>query len=203
MFRDEFNNHIHMLEKPSDQDKDQDIQTEEFQASQATVSKTSSNIPETAIPSSSASSTTRPKSRMSLLFGEIDDKNAELVSPLSSDQIHPFIAPEDLSPSSFIDSQYDTNTLHRNKSKNHISHEKSKELSNKNRISAGLELCMAAYEDDLNYLRLLLKFGCPVNASDYDRRTAAHICCAENLLSSVLLLSEYNADFVSDNVKDR
>ena len=75
--------------------------------------------------------------------------------------------------------------------------------SNKNQISAGLELCMAAYEDDLNYLRLLLKFGCPVNASDYDKRTAAHICCAENLLNSALILFEFGADFTSDAVKDR
>ena len=73
----------------------------------------------------------------------------------------------------------------------------------KSRLLAGLEMCLASYEGDVSYLRLLLRFGCPVNAGDYDGRTAAHICCAENLLPAALVLLEFNADFVSDAVKDR
>ncbi len=72
-----------------------------------------------------------------------------------------------------------------------------------NKILAGLELCVAVYEGDLNYLRGLLESGCPVNAADYDFRTAAHICCAENLIRAALILYEFHADFSSDAVKDR
>ena len=71
------------------------------------------------------------------------------------------------------------------------------------KILAGLELCVAVYEGDLNYLRGLLESGCPVNSSDYDFRTAAHICCAENLVQAALILYEYKADFMSDKVRDR
>ena len=56
------------------------------------------------------------------------------------------------------------------------------------KILAGLELCVAVYEGDLSYLRSLLESGCPVNSSDYDYRTAAHICCAENLVQAALIL---------------
>lgn len=73
----------------------------------------------------------------------------------------------------------------------------------RSRISSGVELCMAAYDKDIAYLRLLLKFGCDVNSVDYDGRTAAHICCAENLLTAILVLHEYQADFVSVSVRDR
>jgi ankyrin repeat protein/CRP-like cAMP-binding protein len=73
----------------------------------------------------------------------------------------------------------------------------------KTRMLAGLELCMAAYEDDTRYLRTLLQFGCPVNSSDYDGRTAAHICCAGNLLSPALTLIDFGADFNSGYIKDR
>ena len=71
------------------------------------------------------------------------------------------------------------------------------------KILAGLELCVAVYEGDLNYLRGLLESGCPVDAADYDFRTAAHICCAENLVQAALILYEFKADFTSDSVRDR
>ena len=46
-------------------------------------------------------------------------------------------------------------------------------------------------------------FGCPPNACDYDFRTAAHICCAEDSLQTALVLLEFEADFASDRVRDR
>lgn len=46
-------------------------------------------------------------------------------------------------------------------------------------IHAGAEMCQTAFAGDDEYLRLLLQFGCPVDAADYDLRTAAHLCCAQ------------------------
>lgn len=80
---------------------------------------------------------------------------------------------------------------------------KSKSRTETTRILAGLELCVAVYEGDLTYLRGLLESGCPVNACDYDFRTAAHICCADNLVQAALILHEFKADFTSDKVRDR
>ena len=37
-------------------------------------------------------------------------------------------------------------------------------------LLAGGELCQAAFRGQLEYLRLLLMFGAPVDACDYDRR---------------------------------
>ena len=71
------------------------------------------------------------------------------------------------------------------------------------RLVAGLELCQATFEKDVPYLRLLLQFGCPPDATDYDRRTAAHIACAENCLSAAITLLEFHADFHSQKARDR
>lgn len=49
-------------------------------------------------------------------------------------------------------------------------------------------------------MRLLLKFGCSPDACDYDRRTGAHIACADGLLDICIILQEFGADF---NFKDR
>ena len=84
-----------------------------------------------------------------------------------------------------------------------VTSSKSKSRTETSRILAGLELCVAVYEGDLTYLRGLLESGCPVNASDYDFRTAAHICCADNLVQAALILYEFKADFTSDSVRDR
>lgn len=62
-------------------------------------------------------------------------------------------------------------------------------------ILAGGEMCSAAFSDSLEYLRLLLRFGVNPDACDYDRRTAAHIACAEGFLDVVQILHEYGADF--------
>lgn len=72
--------------------------------------------------------------------------------------------------------------------------------SMKTRIFAGLELCLAASEGETAYMRLLLRFGCPPNAGDYDMRTAAHICCCENNIAAATVLFEFKADFHSDKV---
>lgn len=73
----------------------------------------------------------------------------------------------------------------------------------KSRILAGSELCWAAQEGDSTYLRHLLEFGCPPNSCDYDARTAAHLVCCNNLLSTLIVLLEFKADFTSPRSKDR
>jgi hypothetical protein len=80
---------------------------------------------------------------------------------------------------------------------------KTLKVNAKSRLLAGLEMCLASYENDLRYLRFLCEFGAPVDSCDYDGRRAAHICCAEGNLECALVLMEFNADFVSDSVKDR
>ena len=67
----------------------------------------------------------------------------------------------------------------------------------------GLELCVAAFQGDITYLKALLEGGCPVGAADYDLRTAAHISCAENNQEIVKVLHQFGADFHTDKVKDR
>jgi len=64
-------------------------------------------------------------------------------------------------------------------------------------------MCQAAFQRDLAYLRLLLRFGCPPDATDYDQRTAAHVSLAENCRATALALLEGGADFLSDRVRDR
>lgn len=46
-------------------------------------------------------------------------------------------------------------------------------------------LCTCVYEGNMPKLRRLLRAGLPVNAFDYDRRTAAHISAAEGNLTAV------------------
>ena len=53
----------------------------------------------------------------------------------------------------------------------------------------------AAFKGHLEYLRNLLRFGAPVNACDYDRRTAAHLACAQGSSEIVMLLAQHKADF--------
>ena len=71
------------------------------------------------------------------------------------------------------------------------------------RLYAAAELCLAVYEGgDYSYLRLLLKCGCSPDATDYDMRTAGHICCGDNLLAAALILLEHGADFASAAVRN-
>ena len=65
---------------------------------------------------------------------------------------------------------------------------------------AGSEMCQAAFTGDVDYLRRLLRAGASPDAADYDRRTAAHLACAEGLMPVALVLHAAGADF---NAKDR
>ena len=55
-------------------------------------------------------------------------------------------------------------------------------------------LCQAVFDGDVLLLRRLLRAGIQVDASDYDKRTAAHIAAAEGNLAALRLLVEYKAD---------
>jgi CRP-like cAMP-binding protein len=59
---------------------------------------------------------------------------------------------------------------------------------------AASTLCSAVFDGDMVKLRRLLKAKCPVNAADYDKRTAAHIAAAEGNVSAVKVLVEFGAD---------
>jgi len=52
-------------------------------------------------------------------------------------------------------------------------------------------------------LRLLLEFGCNVNAADYDGRTCAHLAACNNMLVTAIVLLEFKADFSSPKSRDR
>jgi ankyrin repeat protein len=55
-------------------------------------------------------------------------------------------------------------------------------------------LCQAVYDGDIIVLTRLLRAKIQVNASDYDKRTAAHIAAAEGNLTALKVLVEYGAD---------
>lgn len=52
-------------------------------------------------------------------------------------------------------------------------------------VQAASRLCTAVYQCNLPLLRRLMRAGTPVNAGDYDKRTALHISAAEGNLSVV------------------
>jgi ankyrin repeat protein len=72
-------------------------------------------------------------------------------------------------------------------------------LSMENTLAAST-LCQTVYDNDLLTLRRLLRAGMPVNASDYDNRTAAHIAAAEGNLEALKALVEFGANL---SLKDR
>jgi ankyrin repeat protein len=55
-------------------------------------------------------------------------------------------------------------------------------------------LCQAVFDGDVLQLRRLVRAGIQVNASDYEKRTAAHIAAAEGNLAALKVLVEYGAD---------
>ena len=55
-------------------------------------------------------------------------------------------------------------------------------------------LCQAVSDGDMLFLKRLLRARIPVNAADYDKRTAAHIAAAEGNLSAFKVLVEHGAD---------
>ena len=69
-----------------------------------------------------------------------------------------------------------------------------------NRSLSASALCNAVYEGDIKWLERLLKANVDVNATDYDKRTAAHIAASEGNLAALKLLVEAGADL---SLKDR
>lgn len=61
-------------------------------------------------------------------------------------------------------------------------------------------LCQTVSDGDIVLLKRLLRAGIPVNAADYDKRTAAHIAAAEGNAAALRTLSENGADLT---LKDR
>jgi len=67
--------------------------------------------------------------------------------------------------------------------------------SRSNVISAGHELCQAAFTNQVDYLNNLLTYGgVEADAPDYDSRTALMLACAEGHLDSAVLLVQNGAD---------
>jgi ankyrin repeat protein len=65
---------------------------------------------------------------------------------------------------------------------------------------AASTLCQVVFDGDVKKLYRLLKSGIPVNAGDYDQRTAAHIAAAEGNTVALKALLEYGVDLT---LKDR
>ena len=59
---------------------------------------------------------------------------------------------------------------------------------------AATTLCQAVYDGDILTLKRLLNAKIHVNASDYDKRTAAHIAASEGNVAALKLLVEAGAD---------
>ena len=59
---------------------------------------------------------------------------------------------------------------------------------------AATTLCQAVYDGDILMLKRLLNAKIQVNASDYDKRTAAHIAASEGNVAALKLLVEAGAD---------
>lgn len=82
-----------------------------------------------------------------------------------------------------------------------LSHGASVGEPNMKRMEVAARLCSCVFEGNLPLLRRLLKAKAPVDAGDYDKRTALHISSAEGNLAAVRLLIEEGGAKV--DVKDR
>ena len=69
-----------------------------------------------------------------------------------------------------------------------------------NQNRAASILCQAVFDGDILLLKRLVQAQIPVNASDYDKRTAAHIAAAEGNVSAMRVLAKNGADLT---LKDR
>lgn len=67
------------------------------------------------------------------------------------------------------------------------------ELSMSDKLAAST-LCQAVFEGNCKLLKRLLRAKIHVNASDYDKRTAAHVAASEGNVAAFKLLVEYGAD---------
>ena len=65
---------------------------------------------------------------------------------------------------------------------------------------AASTLCQAVYEGDILLLKRLISAQIQVNASDYDKRTAAHIAASESNCLALKVLVGAGADL---NMRDR
>jgi glutaminase len=65
---------------------------------------------------------------------------------------------------------------------------------------SGITLCRIVYDGDNALLKRFLIAKIQVNATDYDKRTAAHIAASEGNLGALKLLVEAGADL---SLKDR
>lgn len=73
------------------------------------------------------------------------------------------------------------------------------ELSASEFLSA-TTLCQIVYDGDNALLKRFIKAKIQINASDYDKRTAAHIAASEGNITALRLLMEAGADL---SLKDR
>lgn len=55
-------------------------------------------------------------------------------------------------------------------------------------------LCEAVYENDIVYIRRLIRANINVNASDYDKRTALHVAACQGSTSIFKILVKHGAD---------
>lgn len=60
-------------------------------------------------------------------------------------------------------------------------------------------LCQAVFDGDTPFLKRLLQAGINVNASDYDKRTAAHIAAAEGNVAAIKVLADHGADLTLED----
>ena len=60
-------------------------------------------------------------------------------------------------------------------------------------------LCQAVFDGDTPFLERLLRANIQINASDYDKRTSAHIAAAEGNVAALRLLVELGADLTLED----
>jgi ankyrin repeat protein len=72
------------------------------------------------------------------------------------------------------------------------------ELCMKESMAASV-LCQAVFDGDILFLKRLLRANIQINASDYDKRTAAHIAAAEGNVAALRVLFERGADLTLED----
>jgi ankyrin repeat protein/CRP-like cAMP-binding protein len=72
------------------------------------------------------------------------------------------------------------------------------ELRMKESLAASV-LCQAVFDGDILFLKRLLRANIQINASDYDKRTSAHIAAAEGNVAALRVLFERGADLTLED----